>query len=90
MTDHLGTPVEAYNEQGEEVWYRRLDMNGKVIEERSIKTILPTRTTSGYRSFSKDSTMMRKSSWRTTGSDIMTLKWVGIYLKIPSALRAGR
>ena len=36
VTDHLGTPVEAYNEKGEEVWYRRLDMNGKVIEERSI------------------------------------------------------
>ena len=36
VTDHLGTPVEAYNEQGEEVWYRRLDMNGKVIEERSM------------------------------------------------------
>lgn len=26
--------------------------------------------------------MTRKSSWRTTGSDTMTLKWVGIYLKI--------
>lgn len=36
VTDHLGTPVEAYNEQGEEVWYRRLDRNGKVIEERSM------------------------------------------------------
>ena len=36
VTDHLGTPVEAYNEKGEEVWYRRLDMNGKVIEERSM------------------------------------------------------
>ena len=36
VTDHLGTPVEAYNEQGEEVWYRRLDMSGKVIEERSM------------------------------------------------------
>ena len=82
VTDHLGTPVEAYNEQGEEVWYRRLDMNGKVIEERSIKTILPTRITSRYRSFSKDSTMTGKSNWRTTGSDTMPLKWVGIYLKI--------
>ena len=82
VTDHLGTPVEAYNEQGEEVWYRRLDMNGKVIEERSIKTILPTRITSRYRSFSKGSTTTRKSSWRIIGSDTMTLKWVGIYLKI--------
>ena len=82
VTDHLGTLVEAYNEQGEEVWYRRLDMNGKVIEERSIKTILPTRTTSGYRSFSKDSTMTKKSNWHTTGSDIMTLNLEGISRKI--------
>ena len=33
VTDQLGTPTEAYNSEGEEVWHRRLDMNGKVIEE---------------------------------------------------------
>ena len=33
MTDHLGTPTEMYDENGEEVWYRRLDMNGKIIKE---------------------------------------------------------
>ena len=33
MTDHLGTPTETYDEHGEEVWYRRLDMNGKIIKE---------------------------------------------------------
>ena len=33
VCDQLGTPTEAYDEEGREVWYRRLDMNGKVIEE---------------------------------------------------------
>ena len=33
MTDHLGTPTEMYDENGEEVWYRRLDLNGKIIKE---------------------------------------------------------
>ena len=33
MTDHLGTPTEMYDENGEEVWYRQLDMNGKIIKE---------------------------------------------------------
>lgn len=27
-TDQLGTPTEAYNADGEEVWRRRLNMNG--------------------------------------------------------------
>ena len=33
VCDQLGTPTEAYDEEGREVWYRRLDMNGKVLEE---------------------------------------------------------
>ena len=36
VCDQLGTPTEAYDEEGEEgeeVWYRRLDMNGKILEE---------------------------------------------------------
>ena len=33
VTDQLGTPTEAYNAEGEEVWRRRLDMNGKILEE---------------------------------------------------------
>ena len=28
VTDQLGTPTEAYNADGEEVWRRRLNMNG--------------------------------------------------------------
>lgn len=33
LTDHLGTPTEAYDADGNEVWSRTLDMNGEVIEE---------------------------------------------------------
>ena len=33
VTDQLGTPTEAYNVEGEEVWRRRLDMNGRILEE---------------------------------------------------------
>ena len=33
VTDQLGTPTEAYNAEGEEVWRRRLDMNGRILEE---------------------------------------------------------
>ncbi len=31
MTDYLGTPVGAYDEQGNLVWKRELDINGKVM-----------------------------------------------------------
>ena len=33
VTDQLGTPTEVYNDEGEEVWSRRLDMNGNILEE---------------------------------------------------------
>lgn len=33
VTDQLGTPTEAYNAEGEEVWHRRLDMNCRILEE---------------------------------------------------------
>ena len=33
VCDQLGTPTEAYDEEGKEVWYRRLDINGKILEE---------------------------------------------------------
>ena len=33
VTDQLGTPTEAYNVEGKEVWHRRLDKNGKILEE---------------------------------------------------------
>lgn len=37
LTDHLGTPTEAYDSEGNEVWSRVLDMNGNVIEETGNK-----------------------------------------------------
>ena len=33
LTDQLGTPTEAYDTEGNEVWSRILDMDGNVIEE---------------------------------------------------------
>ena len=33
VCDQLGTPTEEYDEEGKEVWYRRLDMNGKSLAE---------------------------------------------------------
>ena len=43
VCDQLGTPTEAYDEEGREVWYRRLDMNGKILEETQ-----PGLTPEGY------------------------------------------
>ena len=31
LTDHLGTPYEAYDEEGEKVWARELDLYGNAI-----------------------------------------------------------
>ena len=31
LTDHLGTPYEAYDEEGEKVWTRELDLYGNAI-----------------------------------------------------------
>lgn len=36
VCDQLGTPTEAYDEEGKEVWYRRLDMNGEILEETQL------------------------------------------------------
>ena len=41
LTDHLGTPTEAYDAEGKEVWSRTLDMNGKVIEETGNVGMIP-------------------------------------------------
>ncbi|KAA5409831.1 RHS repeat domain-containing protein, partial [Bacteroides cellulosilyticus] len=41
LTDHLGTPTEAYDTEGNEVWSRTLDMNGKVIEETGNVGMIP-------------------------------------------------
>jgi type VI secretion system protein VasG len=33
VTDYLGTPVEAYNEEGNKVWEREIDIYGRVRKE---------------------------------------------------------
>lgn len=68
VTDQLGTPTEAYNAEGEEVWRRRLDMNGKILEEVYTETP-PTAIVSASLSFSKGSTTTTRRSWHTTDSD---------------------
>ena len=41
LTDQLGTPTEAYDADGNEVWSRVLDMDGNVIEETGNKGMVP-------------------------------------------------
>ena len=41
MTDHLGTPTQAYDSEGNEVWSRMLDMDGNVLEEDGNIGIIP-------------------------------------------------
>lgn len=41
LTDHLGTPTEAYDAEGNEVWGRVLNMNGEVIEETEKVGMIP-------------------------------------------------
>ena len=41
VTDHLGTPTQAYDAEGNEVWSRVLDMNGEVIEETGNVGMVP-------------------------------------------------
>ncbi|WP_301280960.1 RHS repeat domain-containing protein, partial [Bacteroides thetaiotaomicron] len=41
LTDQLGTPTEAYDAEGNEVWNRVLDIDGNVIEETGNKGMVP-------------------------------------------------
>ena len=41
MTDHLGTPTQAYDPEGNEVWSRMLDMDGNVLEETGNIGMIP-------------------------------------------------
>ena len=41
LTDQLGTPTEAYDSDGNEVWSRVLDMDGNVIEETGNRGMIP-------------------------------------------------
>lgn len=48
LTDHLGTPTEAYDAGGNEVWSRMLDMNGNVIDETGNVGMIPFRFQGQY------------------------------------------
>jgi len=41
LTDQLGTPTEAYDTNGNEVWSRVLDMDGNVLEETGNVGMIP-------------------------------------------------
>ena len=41
LTDHLGTPTETYDADGNEVWSRTLGLNGEVIEENGNIGMIP-------------------------------------------------
>lgn len=41
LTDQLGTPTEAYDNEGNEVWSRVLDMDGNVLEETGNVGMVP-------------------------------------------------
>lgn len=48
ITDHLGTPCEAYNEEGERVWACELDIYGKVRKLAGDSTFIPFRYPGQY------------------------------------------
>ncbi|WP_346882955.1 RHS repeat-associated core domain-containing protein [uncultured Algibacter sp.] len=41
ICDYLGTPVQAFNDQGENVWARELDIYGATREETGNKNFIP-------------------------------------------------
>jgi RHS repeat-associated protein len=48
ITDHLGTPCEAYNEAGEQVWSCELDIYGRVRKLAGERTLIPFRYPGQY------------------------------------------
>jgi RHS repeat-associated protein len=48
VTDHLGTPYEAYDETGEKIWQCELDIYGKVRKLAGDKTLVPFRYQGQY------------------------------------------
>ena len=58
ISDYLGTPIEAYDEEGRRVWARELDVYGRVrIEQGEVGWCL---------SSAKGSTLMGRRGWLTT------------------------
>jgi RHS repeat-associated protein len=41
ITDHLGTPTEAYNDQGRKGWSRGLNIYGETRKETGLKNFIP-------------------------------------------------
>ena len=39
--DHLGTPVQAYDQTGTKVWERQLDIYGATKQEEGISNFVP-------------------------------------------------
>ena len=50
VSDYLGTPVEAYDEEGKKVWERNLDIYGRVKTEEALgeKNLIPFRFQGQY------------------------------------------
>ncbi|WP_212893089.1 RHS repeat domain-containing protein [Capnocytophaga canimorsus] len=48
VSDYLGTPVQAFNAQGELVWARELDIYGRVRKEKGISNFVPFRYQGQY------------------------------------------
>ena len=41
INDHLGTPIEGYDDTGALIWERQLNANGKVITQKGIENFCP-------------------------------------------------
>jgi RHS repeat-associated protein len=48
ITDHLGTPFEAYNEEGKKVWQCQLDIYGKIRTFTGNRSFIPFRFQGQY------------------------------------------
>ena len=79
MTDHLGTPTQAYDPEGNEVWSRMLDMDGNVLEEAGNIGMIPFLFQGQY--------LTVKQDWHITDSDITRHRWGYIYRRIQSDLK---
>ena len=41
VNDHLGTPIEGYDDTGTLIWERQLNANGKVVTQKGIQNFCP-------------------------------------------------
>ncbi|CAM3942326.1 RHS repeat-associated core domain-containing protein [Flavobacterium branchiophilum] len=41
VNDHLGTPIEGYDDTGALIWERQLNANGKIITQKGIENFCP-------------------------------------------------